>query len=66
MSQVSQYESEHTRFMRAWFEKHPEENAVIQSGRAMWWDKPPLDEKTRRRLRAAESPRPAYYYFAMK
>ncbi|MCX8018833.1 MAG: DUF3460 family protein, partial [Rhodocyclaceae bacterium] len=32
------YESEYTQFIRAWLEKHPEERAVQQSGRALWWD----------------------------
>jgi hypothetical protein len=56
------YESEYTQWMRAWLAKHPEELQVRQSGRAFWWDKPPLDQDTQRRLAAARVPRKSYYY----
>jgi hypothetical protein len=32
------YESELTRFMREYLEKHPEELASQKRGRALWWD----------------------------
>ena len=32
------YESEHTRFMREYLKKHPEERESQQKGRAVWWD----------------------------
>jgi len=31
------YESEHTKFMREWLEKHPEQRDEKQEGRALWW-----------------------------
>jgi hypothetical protein len=58
------YESEHTRFMREWLAQHPEEQAVQQSGRALWWDKPPRDNEAEQRLAAAKVARKAYYYDA--
>jgi hypothetical protein len=33
------YESELTKFMRAYLEKHPEERESQKVGRAIWWDK---------------------------
>ncbi len=33
------YESELTKFMREYLEKHPEELASQQKGRAVWWDR---------------------------
>lgn len=35
------YESDLTKFMRAFLEKHPEEVASQRRGRAIWWDKRP-------------------------
>ena len=32
------YESEHTKFMREYLEKHPEERESQKKGRAVWWD----------------------------
>jgi hypothetical protein len=32
------YESEHTKFMREYLEKHPEERESQRKGRAVWWD----------------------------
>jgi len=37
---MAMYESEHTKFMREWMEKHPQERVEQQKGRALWWDKP--------------------------
>jgi hypothetical protein len=34
-----QYESEHTRFMEEYMERHPEEADSQRRGRAIWWDK---------------------------
>jgi hypothetical protein len=42
------YESEHTRWMREWMDKHPEERLAQRTGRALWWDKPPCDEEEQR------------------
>jgi hypothetical protein len=32
------YESDLTKFLREYLEKHPEELEVQRRGRAMWWD----------------------------
>jgi len=58
------YESEHTKFMRAWMEKHPEELLEQQKGRALWWDKPPVPLETAKDIAAAKVPNKAYYYDA--
>lgn len=58
---MAMYESEHTKFMREWLEKHPEEIKEQQRGRALWWDKP-QDLETARRNAAAEVPQKPYYY----
>jgi hypothetical protein len=61
---MAMYESDHTRFMREWMEKHPQELEVQKSGRALWWDKPAADEGANKRLAEADTPRKAYYYDA--
>lgn len=58
------YESEHTQFMRAWLERHPEELEVQRSGRALWWDRGPRDQQEQQRLMAAHVPQRPYYYDA--
>lgn len=58
------YESEHTRWMREWMDKHPEERLVQRTGRALWWDKPPRDEEEQRRFAETRVPQKAYYYDA--
>ena len=56
-------ESDHTKFMREWMEKHPEQRAEQKKGRALWWDKPQrVDDQ--KRLAAARVPVKAYYYDA--
>ncbi len=56
------YESEHTRWMREWMEKHPEELQEQKSGRALWWDRPTQDQDTTKRLAAVRVPQKPYYY----
>lgn len=58
------YESEYTRFMRAWLEQHPEEAAVQKSGRALWWDRGARDLDEQQRATAARVPQKPYYYDA--
>ncbi|MCX7150763.1 MAG: DUF3460 family protein [Rhodocyclales bacterium] len=58
------YESEHTKFMREWMQKHPEELQEQQKGRALWWDKTPRTLDTMTKEAAAEVPGKAYYYDA--
>ena len=61
---MSMYESEHTRFMREWLAKHPQEIDEQKRGRALWWDAPPRDLETQKRLAAASVPQKPYYYDA--
>ncbi len=58
---MAMYESEHTRFMREWLEKNPEQIDEQKKGRALWWDKP-QDPQTVARYRQAAVPVKAYYY----
>ncbi|HEY1182516.1 MAG TPA: DUF3460 family protein [Rhodocyclaceae bacterium] len=56
------YESEHTKFMREWMEKHPQELQEQQAGRALWWDKGEQDLETARRNDLSKVPQKSYYY----
>jgi hypothetical protein len=60
---MAMYESDHTRFMREWMAKHPEQAEEQKKGRALWWDKP-QDMETLQRYRAARVPQPSYVYFS--
>ena len=35
---MADYESDHTRFMREYLQRHPEELESQRKGRAVWWD----------------------------
>jgi hypothetical protein len=59
---MAMYESEHTKFMREWMERHPEQLIEQKRGRALWWDKPPQDLATLRRIRQSHIPQKPYYY----
>ncbi len=61
---MAMYESEHTQWMREWLQRHPEELQEQKTGRALWWDKPPQDEETRRRQTESRVPAKPYYYDA--
>lgn len=61
---MAQYESEHTRFMREWLAKHPEEVEQQRAGRALWWDKAPRSLDEMRLAAQAKVPAKAYYYDA--
>lgn len=61
---MAMYESEHTKFMREWLERHPEEFQVQQSGRALWWDRGSQDMELQRRYAEARIPAKPYYYDA--
>lgn len=56
------YESDYTKFMREWLAQHPEELAVQQDGRALWWDRGSRDLDEQQRLVAANVPQKPYYY----
>ncbi|ENO88401.1 DUF3460 family protein [Thauera linaloolentis] len=60
---MAMYESEHTKFMREWMAKHPEEQSEQKKGRALWWDKPQSVEE-QQRFREARVPVKPYYYDA--
>ena len=42
---MAMYESDLTKFMRQFMAEHPEERDVQREGRALWWDKAPMDRK---------------------
>lgn len=56
------YESEHTKFMREWLKGHPEEVEEQKAGRALWWDKQPVDPEEQQRLKESKVPQKSYYY----
>jgi hypothetical protein len=58
---MAMYESEHTKFMRDWMERHPEQIEEQRKGRALWWDKP-QDLDAQRRVNESKVPQRAYYY----
>ncbi len=60
---MAMYESEHTKFMREWMEKNPQERIEQKQGRALWWDKPQVLEE-QQRLKEASVPVKGYYYDA--
>ena len=61
---MAMYESDHTKFMREWMEKHPEEKLEQQKGRALWWDKPPQTLEAMKDIESSAVPGKAYYYDA--
>ncbi|GAA5174565.1 DUF3460 family protein [Niveibacterium umoris] len=58
---MAMYESEHTKFMREWMEKHPEEREEQRKGRALWWDKPQDLETLRRNAESKVAQKPYPY-----
>ena len=56
------YESDHTKFMRELLTKKPELAAEQRKGRAIWWDKKPLDMKELGEQDAAKVPQQPYPY----
>jgi hypothetical protein len=58
---MAMYESEHTKFMREWMEKHPEQLDEQKKGRALWWDKP-QDLRTQRDNADSRVPQKSYVY----
>lgn len=61
---MAQYESDHTKFIREWMAKHPEELKEQQAGRALWWDKPAQELDEMRRRAESRVPQKPYYYDA--
>lgn len=58
---MAMYESDHTKFMREWLAKHPEELDEQRKGRALWWDKP-QDVARQEELNDSAVPQKPYYY----
>lgn len=58
---MAMYESEHTKFMREWMAKHPEQREEQKKGRALWWDKP-QDLQTSRENADSRVPQKPYVY----
>ena len=58
------YESEFTRFIREYKERHPQVVELQKKNRATWWDKPQDLETTRERAEATVS-QPSYVYFPL-
>lgn len=58
---VSDYESDHTRFMRELLGKNPQWTEEQRSGRALWWDKAQETEAARRTHESRESHKPYPY-----
>lgn len=60
---MSNYESDTTRFIRDFLNKHPEVVEKQKEARATWWDKP-QDFDTRRRLEQSRVPKKSYEYYS--
>ena len=58
---MAMYESEHTKFMREWMAKHPEELEEQRKGRALWWDKPQDLDTQKRNAESAVAQKPYPY-----
>ena len=58
---VTDYVSEHTRFIDEWLAQHPEEKEEQRRGRALWWDRP-QDAELNRGFARAKVAQKAYYY----
>lgn len=56
------YESDITQFIRQLKRDQPEIEGEQKKGRAIWWDKEPLDLDEARRLREALVPQQPYVY----
>ncbi len=56
------YESDVTRFIRDFLDRHPEVRDKQQKARATWWDRP-QDFEERKRLEQARVPKKPYEYY---
>jgi hypothetical protein len=56
------YESDITKFIREFLQKHPEIVEKQQQARATWWDRP-QNLKERKELEQAEVPKKGYEYY---
>lgn len=60
--EILMYESDITKFIRELKQKNPALEAEQAKGRALLWDKPPIDLEERRRQLAARVPQQPYVY----
>jgi len=58
----SQYESDHTKFIRELKEKNPGMEQGQQAGRSLLWDKAPLTLEEQRRIEESRIRQQAYVY----
>lgn len=56
------YESDITKFIREFLDKHPEVVEKQRQARATWWDRP-QDLREQEALKAAKVPKKAYEYY---
>lgn len=56
------YESEITKFIREFLDKHPEVVEKQRQNRATWWDRP-QSLKEQEALKVAKVPKKAYEYY---
>jgi hypothetical protein len=56
------YESEHTKFMRAMHEQKPQLAVQQRIGRAIWWDKTPRELAERQAMDEMSVPQKPYVY----
>lgn len=59
---MAMYESDFTRFLLELKQKRPNLEAEQKKGRALLWDKPPLDLDENRRDKASRVAQQAYVY----
>ena len=62
---MAMYESDHTRFIREWLEKHPEELVEQKAGRALWWDKKQDEPAAEREMEEGKVAQRAYVYYSI-
>jgi hypothetical protein len=60
--QFQLYESDHTKFIKALKLQNPELDQQQRDGRALLWDKEPIDLDTQKRTLDANVPQQAYVY----
>jgi hypothetical protein len=58
------YESDHTKWMREWLAKNPQELDEQRKGRSLWWDRPAHSPEAQRRTAETCVPQKPYYYDA--
>lgn len=56
------YESDTTRFIREFLQKHPEVVEKQREARSTWWDRP-QDREQRKKFEAARLPMKPYEYY---